>query len=276
MSEAPVAARVPVGLALATGRDRLAGAGCDTPRLDAELLLAHTLGVGRERLIRDRDVVLSGNVLEGYEGLLERRASREPVAYILGSKEFRRLALAVDRRVLIPRPETELLVEVGLELATGASVVDVGTGSGAVALALKDERPDLVVSGLDVSEGAVAVALGNAARLGLEVEFGCCDLLDQGIYDAVLANLPYVCDGASLEPEITRYEPASALFAGPDGLDLVSRLVATASGRTGLIALEIDPAQAAAVSALMSDAGFARVEVRRDLAGHDRLLVGSA
>ena len=92
----------------------------------------------------------------------------------------------------------------------------------------------------------------------------------------MLANLPYVCDGASLEPEITRYEPASALFAGPDGLDLVSRLVATASGRTGLIALEIDPAQAAAVSALMSDAGFARVEVRRDLAGHDRLLVGSA
>lgn len=276
MGEVPVAQRVPVGLALATGRDRLAEAGCDTPRLDAELLLAQALGVGRERLILDRDVALSGDALAAYESLLERRAAREPVAYILGAKEFRRLALAVDRRVLIPRPETELLVEVGLELGSGASVVDVGTGSGAVALALKDERPDLVVRGLDVCADAVDVARANGAQLGLDVEFDCCDLLDEGMYDAVLANLPYVSDSASLEPDIALYEPASALFAGPEGLDVISRLVAMASGRADLLGLEIDPAQAAAVGALMRDAGFAGVEVRRDLAGHDRVVVGTA
>jgi release factor glutamine methyltransferase len=276
VGEASVAQRVSVGLALATGRDRLAEAGCDTPRLDAELLLAQALGVGRERLILDRDVVLSGDASAAYEVLLERRVAREPVAYVVGHKEFRRLDLAVDRRVLIPRPETELLVEVGLELGSGASVVDVGTGSGAVALALKDERPDLVVRGLDVCPDAVDVARANGARLGLDVEFDCGDLLDEGVYDAVLANLPYVSDGASLEPDIALYEPASALFAGPDGLDVISRLVAEAAGRAGLVALEIDPGQAPAVSALMRDAGFAGVEVRRDLAGHDRVVVGSA
>jgi release factor glutamine methyltransferase len=276
VAEAPVLGAITVGAALGSGRARLAAAGCDTPRLDAELLLAHALGVGRERLILDRDVVLSPDALERYEGLLQRRAAREPVAYIVGIKEFRRVVLAVDPRVLIPRPETELLVEVGLSLPPGASVVDVGTGSGAVALALKDERPDLVVRGLDVSVDAVAVARANGARLGLDVEFGCCDLLDEGIYDAVLANLPYVSDGAWLEPEIARYEPPSALFAGPDGLDLITRLVGLAAGCAGLVALEIDPAQAPAVSALMRDAGFAGIEVRRDLAGHDRVVVGRA
>jgi release factor glutamine methyltransferase len=273
---APVAQRVTIGLALSTGRDRLAAAGCDTARLDAELLLAHALGVGRERLILDRDGVPSGDALHRYEVLLERREVREPVAYIVGHREFRRLGLAVDRRVLIPRPETELLVEVGLELGPEASVVDVGTGSGAVALALKDERPDLVVRGLDISEGAVAVARANAARLGLDVEFACCDLLDEGIYDAVLANLPYVADGAWLEPEIALHEPASALFAGPDGLDVIARLVTMAAGRTGLMGLEIDPPQAAAVSALLRGAGFSAVQIRRDLAGHDRVVVGAA
>ncbi len=168
------------------------------------------------------------------------------------------------------------MVEVGLELGSGASVVDVGTGSGAVALALKDERPDLVVRGLDVCADAVDVARANGARLGLDVEFECCDLLDEGTYDAVLANLPYVSDGASLEPDIALYEPASALFAGPEGLDVISRLVVMATGHAGLVALEIDPAQAAAVSGLMRDAGFAGIEVRRDLAGHERVVVGTA
>ncbi len=156
-------------------------------------------------------------------------------------------------------------------------MVDVGTGSGAVALALKDERPDLRVSGADVSADAVAVARANAARLGLEVRFVMADLLNGVFADAVLANLPYVASGADLPPEITRYEPASALFAGADGLDVVRRLVAAVSGPTvGLLALEIGAEQADAVSALLWDAGFAEVAVRRDLAGLERVVVGTA
>jgi release factor glutamine methyltransferase len=266
-----------VGDALAVAAARLAAAGCDTPRLDAEVLLASVLDVDRGRLVIDSRSVLDDGARVAFDALVTRREAREPVAYILGRRAFRRLSLSVDRRVLIPRPETELLVEVGLGLAAGASVVDVGTGSGAVALALKDERPDLRVSGADVSADAVAVARANAARLGLEVRFVVADLMSGVFADAVLANLPYVAAGAELPPEITRYEPASALFAGADGLDVVRRLVAAVAGPTvGLLALEIGAEQADAVSALLWDAGFAEVAVRRDLAGLERVVVGTA
>ena len=266
-----------VGDALAAAAARLAVAGCDTPRLDAEVLLASVLDVDRGRLVIDSRSVLDDGARVAFDALVTRREAREPVAYILGRRAFRRLSLSVDRRVLIPRPETELLVEVGLGLAAGASVVDVGAGSGAVALALKDERPDLRVSGADVSADAVAVARANAARLGLEVRFVVADLMNGVFADAVLANLPYVAAGAELPPEITRYEPASALFAGADGLDVVRRLVAAVSGPTvGLLALEIGAEQADAVSALLWDAGFAEVAVRRDLAGLERVVVGTA
>ncbi|MGH2914016.1 MAG: peptide chain release factor N(5)-glutamine methyltransferase, partial [Solirubrobacteraceae bacterium] len=264
-----------VGAAVASGRARLADAGCQTPRLDAELLLAHVLDVGRERLMLDRDRALPVSALPRWEELLARREAREPVAYILGRREFRRVTLTVDPRVLIPRPETELLVEVGLELDAGARVVDVGSGSGAVALALKDERPDLVVRATDVSPEAVAVARANAARLGLDVGFAQCDLLDGEPFDAVLANLPYVVEGAVLAPEIERYEPPLALFAGADGLDVVRRLIVMA-GVVGLIALEIASAQAAEVAGLLRAAGYRGVEVRRDLARLDRVVVGRA
>ncbi|MGI8505983.1 MAG: peptide chain release factor N(5)-glutamine methyltransferase [Solirubrobacteraceae bacterium] len=282
MAEALLARRGPVGLALATGRDRLAVAGCDTPLLDAELLLANALEVGRERLVIDRHEMLPESAWTRFAALLARRAAREPVAYILGRREFRRITLAVDRRVLIPRPETELLVEVGLALPPGALVADVGTGSGAVALALKDERPDLIVRGLDLDPGALDVARENAAALGLEVQFARADLLDGGRYDAVLANLPYVPDGTELAPELSRYEPARALFAGPDGLAVIRRLVGLVASRIAgerrpaLLALEIgDGEQASAVSALIRDAGFGAVEVMPDLAGCERVVIGS-
>ena len=205
--------------------------------------------------------------------LILRRAAREPVAYILGRKGFRRIDLAVDPRVLIPRPETELLVEVALGLPAGARVADVGTGSGAVALALKDERPDLEVIGIDISHDAVAVARDNASRLGLDVDFVCADLLDGGRYDAVLANLPYIAEGTVLAPEIARYEPPGALFAGDDGLDLIRRLIPRV-GAVPLLALEIGFDQADAVEALLGDAGFESVARLRDLAGHERVVVG--
>jgi release factor glutamine methyltransferase len=266
-----------VGVAVRWGCERLEQAGCETPRLDAELLLAQVIGGGRERLVIERDRSLDPAEQARFVALLDRRAAREPVAYILGRRAFRRVTLAVDRRVLIPRPETELLVEVGLGLAPGAVVVDVGTGSGAVALALKDERPDLIVRGTDVSPDALAVARGNASRLGLDVTFVAADLLDGTACDAVLANLPYVSVGAPLSPEITRYEPPGALFAGADGLDLVRRLIAAVGPRSvGLVAVEIGPEQGDEVSRLLALRGFASIGVRRDLAGLDRVVVGTA
>jgi release factor glutamine methyltransferase len=195
------------------------------------------------------------------------------VAYILGRKEFRRITLSVDRRVLIPRPETELLVEVGLTLPSGASVVDVGTGSGSVALALKDERPDLDVWATEVDPGALAVARSNGDRLGLDVEFVQADLLT-GIdrrFDAVLGNLPYVAEGSDLPPHIAGYEPDLALFGGPDGLDPVRRLLPMVAG-VPLVALEVGLPEAAA--SLLRDAGFGSVERLRDLAGYERAVVG--
>ena len=259
---------------VARGAATLAAAGVDTPRLDAELLLAEALGVDRTRLFLDAPAVYPAN-LARFEQLIERRVAREPVAYILGRRDFRRLTLAVDRRVLIPRPETELLVEVGLGFPDGFRVADVGTGSGAVALALKDERPDLDVVGIDLNKGAVAVARDNASRLGLDAQFLEGDLLS-GLdvrFDAVLANLPYVAAGAALAPEIALYEPADALFAGPDGLDVIRRLMLMLDG-VSVVALEIGFDQADAVAALVSDAGFGSVERLRDLAGHERVVVG--
>jgi release factor glutamine methyltransferase len=271
-------AHVTVGDALAAAAARLGSAGVDTPRLDAEVLLASVLEVDRGRLVIDSRAGLDPAAAAEFSALLARREAREPVAYILGRRAFRRLELSVDRRVLIPRPETELLVEVGLSLASGARVLDVGTGSGAVALAVKDERPDLVVRGTDVSADALEVARANASALGLDVAFTRGDLLEgvTGV-DAVLANLPYVADGAELAPEITLYEPAGALFGGADGLDVIRRLVAAVSGPTvSLMALEIGPEQADEVSSLLRDAGFDSVGVRLDLAGLARVVVGSA
>jgi release factor glutamine methyltransferase len=257
----------------------IGAAGSDTPRLDAELLLAEALGVDRAALFSEPGREVVGPAVRAFQDAVRRRSvRREPVAYILGSKGFRHIDLHVDARVLVPRPETELLVEVGLELPAGARVVDVGTGSGAVALALKDERPDLDVVATDSSADALAVARSNAAALGLDVELREGDLLAGVVAcDAVVSNPPYVGEDerAALEPEIVRHEPPGALFAGRDGLDVIRRLVPAALGAgAALLAIEVGAGQATAVAALLERAGFGDVHVRADLAGIERVVVG--
>jgi release factor glutamine methyltransferase len=246
----------------------LTASGCETPRLDAEVLLAAAMGVDRALLIADPG---RGMEPEPFREYVRRRAQREPVAYILGTKGFRRLDLAVDPRVLIPRPETEHVVEAALSLPAGARVVDVGTGSGAIALALADERPDLRVVGTESSPGALALARANAARLGLAVELLEGDLLAPvtGPVDAVVSNPPYVGDGERLPAELA-YEPREALYGGPDGLDVYRRL-APALASVAFVALEVGAGQAADVAALLP--GHA-IEVVPDLAGIDRVVVG--
>jgi release factor glutamine methyltransferase len=255
----------------------LTAAGCDTPRLDAELLLAAAMGVDRAVIVSDPSRGLEPDAARRFMDFAARRRSREPVAYILGSKGFRSIDLAVDPRVLIPRPETEHLVEAVLDLPRGARVCDVGTGSGAIALALKAERPDLDVVATDSSADALDVARANAARLGLDVAFHLGDLLADvaGPLDAVVSNPPYVEDGARLAPEIVGFEPALALRAGPDGLDVIRRLLPAAGATSAaVVAVEIGAGQADAVAALVREAGFASVDVVRDLAGIERVVVG--
>jgi release factor glutamine methyltransferase len=248
----------------------LQAAGCDSPRLDAELLLSHVLGVGRAAIIAAPERELEPDEARAFMDLAARRRGREPVAYILGEKGFRTIVLDVDPRVLVPRPETEFVVEAALSLPEGARVVDVGTGSGAIALALKEERPDLSVVATDMSGAALEVARENAARLGLDVEFLHTDLLDGvGEVDAVLSNPPYVAAGDPL-PRDVGFEPREALFGGADGLDVIRRLVKEAEG-VPFIAMEVGAGQAPVVAALMAAWD---VELVRDYAGHERVVVG--
>jgi release factor glutamine methyltransferase len=275
------ASGTPVRDALDGAVTAIAAAGCETPRLDAEIMLAHVLGVARERLLIDEELTVAGPAVRAFQQSVRRRSiEREPVAYIVGHRAFRNLELAVDRRALIPRPESELLVEVGLALSGGAQVLDVGTGCGAIALALKHERPDLYVSGSDSSSLALELAAENGTRLGLEVRWLRADLLRDvpDVFDAVLANLPYVADTerAALQPEISRHEPAEALFAGPDGLAAIAALIEQLAprGRTSTVALEVGAGQAESVTRAVRHAGFERVETRLDLAGIKRVVVG--
>lgn len=265
------------GDALSAAVDALRAAGCDTPELDAQVLISDALGIDRAELIARPERTIESTVARLIADRIRRRIEREPVAYILGRRWFRDLYLRVDRYVLVPRPETELLVEValGLGLPAGARVHDVGTGSGAVALAVKHARPDLSVSGSDRSTAALVLAYENATRLGLELDLhdGAglpAEALEEGLPDLVVANLPYIREDewSKLEPEIVRYEPRRALVAGPDGLEAIRALVEEAPAGL-LLALEHAPAQAEAVRGLLADA-----RTRRDLAGHERVTLG--
>jgi release factor glutamine methyltransferase len=276
----------PVREALDAAVDALAAVGVDDPRLDAELLLAEAMGCERSALIADGGVEVPAPAGRRFGEMVRRRLRREPIAYILGRKGFRHLELAVDPRVLIPRPETELLVELALERQPGR-VLDVGTGSGAIALAVADELPEAEVTGTDTSPAALEVARANAARLGLSERVGFVEGTlpnTEGGYDLILANLPYVAerDWPSLQPEVTRHEPREALLAGPDGLDVYRAVIPECSlllsryaeQRKGALAVELGEGQAPAVTELMRQAGFGEVEMRRDLAGIERVAIG--
>jgi release factor glutamine methyltransferase len=271
----------PVRDALEGAITAIGAAGSETPRLDAELLLCEVLGVRREQLLTDGTLSVAGPAVRAFQDAVRRRSiEREPVAYILGRRGFRHLELATDARALIPRPETELLVEAGLELPKGARVLDLCTGGGAVALALKHERPDLELTGSDLSAPALELARENAARLGLEVNWLQADLLE-GVadeFDAILANPPYVAESerALLAPEILRHEPHEALFAGPDGLDVIRRLLEAlpARRRVRTVAIEIGRGQSGAVCRLMAATGFVDCHCKMDLAGVERVVIG--
>jgi release factor glutamine methyltransferase len=281
----PLKVRDAVGAAV----DSLTAAGCDTPRLDAELLIADALGVSRAAVVADPDMPIEGAAARVIGERIRRRAMREPVAYILGRQAFRHIELSVGPGVLIPRPETELLVECAVGMDEGAWVHEIGVGSGAVALAIASERPDMRVTGSDASADAVDVASANSLRLGLRVPFVVASDWPAGhswhvhrnssgaraesgfAPDLVVANLPYIREDewGGLQPEIRLYEPREALISGDDGLDAIRALVASAPAGTQL-ALEHAPAQAAEVRSLLVGG-----ETLEDLAGRERVTLGS-
>ena len=249
-------------------------------------MLSEATGRGRATLVASPEAGVEPAAARSFGAMVRRRVGREPVAYILGRKGFRNIELISDARGLVPRPETELLVEVALAMDPG-SVLDVGTGSGAIALALADELPSAELVAVDISPGALELARENAAALGLaeRVTFELGSLPSPRHFDLVVANLPYVRDSdrRSLPADITKHEPPIALFGGPDGLDPIRGLLAalnpgSEAAEAGLgcdaIALELGEGQAAAVAALMAAAGFTAVRTERDLAGIERVVVG--
>jgi release factor glutamine methyltransferase len=267
----------------------LATHGVASPRLDAQLLMAHALGCDRVRLYLDHDKPLGPGELDAYRELVRRRARREPVAYLIGQKEFWSLALMVDGRVLIPRPDTETLLE---ELqARGPALcarrfADVGTGSGCLACGLAALLPEATGLATDRSAEALEVARANLARLGfgarVEARQGhLLEPLGDERFDLVVANLPYVPSGelGGLPPEVRAYEPHLALDGGADGLGLVRELLAGVAARLeplGLVLLEVGAGQAGQVAAACGAAGLGEVRVRRDLAGIERCVIARA
>ena len=255
-------------------------------RLDAEVLLADALGVDRARLHVIGDDALAPGVAARFEELVARRASGAPVAYLTGRRDFWSLTLSVDAAVLVPRPETELLVEIGLAHLAGRAapaVVDLGTGSGAIGLAIASERPDASVDLVDLSPAALAVAERNLAMLGLGnvrcLAGSWYGPVGDRCYDLILANPPYLGDGdPHLQSPDLQHEPRLALVSGPGGLESLATVTAGAPDHLvpgGLLVLEHGAEQGAAVRSLLSANGFSAVTTRRDLAGLERATHGA-
>jgi release factor glutamine methyltransferase len=274
------AAGVTAREAVAEGERRLAEAGVDSARLDAELLAVKALGVGRTELYLDRDRSLSAEESAAFEELVERRSRREPLAYVLGEWGFRRLTLRVDPRVLIPRPETEVVVQRCLELLSDTpepTVLDVGTGSGAIALAIADEHPGALVTAIDVSADALDLARENARDNGLEVTFEQRDVREglEGTYDLVVSNPPYVSAGEieELQPEVRDWEPRIATV-GDEHTAAIAAEAARVLVPGGRLVLEVADGSGEAVSRLLHDLGYEEVRASPDLTGRDRVVDG--
>jgi release factor glutamine methyltransferase len=272
---------VTVGAALASVTDRLSAAGCDSPRVDAEILVAYALGGRRSELVLERGYVLTEAQSAALEELVSRRERREPLAYVLGEWGFRRLTLSVDSRVLVPRPETEVVVERCLARLEGldeARVLDVGTGSGAIALAIADEHRGARVTGIDSSEAALEVARANASRTRLAVGFRAWDLfsgLPDGPWDLVVSNPPYVSpmEIDALAPEVGEWEPREALV-GAGATEAVARGALSVLRPGGALVLEVAEGDAHRVSGLLRELGYGELRATLDLAGRDRVVEG--
>jgi release factor glutamine methyltransferase len=267
---------------------RLADAGIESARLDAELLMAEAAGVTREAALTG-SIDLSPATLDKFEAMIARREKHEPVAYILGHKEFYSLDFEVSPAVLIPRPESELVVGAALEFIAGKSdarVLDIGTGSGAIAIAIAVNAPHARVTAVDLSADAIAVASRNAQRHRVEdrtrlLPADCFDVLDRGpalgLFDLIASNPPYLDDAeiAALEPDVRRYEPRIAMRAGAGGLDIMRRIMTDTPAHLapgGELIMEVAMGQAAAVTKLVEDAGLSVVSVINDFAGHPRVV----
>ena len=276
---------------LAWATDDLKKRGNTSPRLDAELLLGKVLSLPRVKLVIDADRPLAKDELAAYKALHTRRRAGEPVANLLGVREFYGRPFRVDARVLVPRPDTEILVEVALDRTHARSLslraLDLCTGSGCVAITIARERPTATVIACDLSAAALDVARDNAVRLGaFNVAFFEADLFalpphrGPRRFDLVTANPPYIADGEApeLAVDIRNFEPHLALFGGADGLDLVRRIVTDAPAHLedgGVLAMEIGAGQAPAVAALFAARGFAEVATHRDYGGHERVVSGA-
>jgi release factor glutamine methyltransferase len=263
------------------------GRGIENPRLDAEVLLSRATGLSRTQLVIEMLKPLAPEELAKFREMVKRRRAREPVAYILGEREFFGRVFKVDSRVLIPRPDTEALVEVALarsrHVSMSARVLDLCTGSGCVAITLARERPTTQVIATDKSEGAIAMAAMNATRLGAyNVAFAVCDLFGdlRGPFDVVTANPPYIASGEveGLSPDIVKFEPRLALDGGASGDDVVARIVQEAPShlvRGGILAVEVGAGQSDRVAAMMTERGFRDVERARDYARIERVVSGA-
>jgi release factor glutamine methyltransferase len=275
-----------VGSLVAWAADDFRARGIEKPRLDAEVIVGFVLGLSRTQIIIDAQRPLEPTELARLRGLVKRRRAREPVAYLRGEREFYGRTFRVDKRVLVPRPDTEILVEVALARSRAwslsARVLDLCTGSGCVAITLARQRPTTQVRATDISADALDVARDNALRLGAyNVSFAQGDLFAsaRGQYELITANPPYIPSGdiATLQADVRDHEPRLALDGGADGLDFVRRIVDDAPTHLvpgGVLALEIGAGEAADTAKILADRGFAQIEVAKDYGQIERVVSG--